>query len=191
MIDPVAMAELLRTINIIDKQWLVSINHGLVRPWLDQFMWLISTRALWICSALAWLAWAVLARRSRLAKQIIFAAAVLGLADFLAARFLKPYFERPRPCQALSYVRVVDGCAGYNGFPSNHAVNGMAVATVMIVVQGFKVGIAFLAISLAVGFSRVYLGVHYPGDIFAGFVFGAMVAAISLLLGRRIWQFLR
>jgi undecaprenyl-diphosphatase len=191
MIDTATFAEVLNTMELIDRQWLISINHGLVNPWLDRLMWLISSRGLWIGLAVGWLIWSLVARRPRLAKQIIFAAAVLGLSDFLAARFLKPHFERPRPCHALSYVRIVDGCAGYNGFPSNHAVNGMAVATVMVMVQGFKVGLAFLAIALSVGFSRIYLGVHYPGDILAGFAFGSVVAILALFLGRRVWQFLR
>jgi len=174
----------------IDKDWLIAVNHGSAQLWLDTVMPVISERFLWITLAIFWLVLAWYRRNFRLLKQIIFVAAVLGFADYFAAQWLKPYFGRPRPCHAHSFVRIVSGCAGYYGFPSNHAVNGMVVATLMLSLQGMKVGLMIFGMVLAVGFSRIYLGVHYPFDVLMGYFVGASVAIGFLLIGRSFFSFL-
>lgn len=67
--------------------------------------------------------------------------------------------------------------------PSNHAANGMATTTVIAVFASRFWFIAALVSTLIVGFTRVYLGVHFPGDVLSGFVFGMGygVAAIAIL----------
>lgn len=191
MSQSIGMSGLLSNIQEIDQKWLIAVNQGLAHPWMDPLMQLISSRELWLGLTAIWLAWSWYKRDLQLIKQIIFAAAILGLADYLAAQWLKPYFGRPRPCQALSFIRVVSGCSGFYGFPSNHAVNGMVVATIMLGLRSFKIGLMFVGIALSVGFSRMYLGVHYPFDILLGFLFGAAVATGALLFGRRFFPFLR
>ncbi|MFW7378248.1 MAG: phosphatase PAP2 family protein [Oligoflexus sp.] len=184
------MEEFIEIIRKVDVQWLTFVNHGLRHSWLDQAMILISERRFWITVTLFWLGLAVYKRNFRLVKHIFFAAAVLGLADFIAAQGLKPYFGRPRPCHTHSFVRIVQGCSGYFGFPSNHATNGMVVATIMIYLRSFSFGVFILMASIAVGFSRIYLGVHYPMDILFGFIFGSSVALLCIVIGQRFWRFL-
>ncbi len=88
---------------------------------------------------------------------------------------MKEFFERARPCNALSDVLTPLGCTGSYSFPSNHAINNFAAAAFFSkLFPKYKI-ILFVSASL-VAISRVYLGLHYPSDIIAG-------AAIGMIFG--------
>jgi len=90
-----------------------------------------------------------------------------------------------RPCHHQMDARRVGGiCGSEFGMPSNHAANGMATVVVLANFAPRAWTLVALAVVLITGYSRVYLGVHYPGDVAAGFAFGALLgAAVSALLG--------
>jgi undecaprenyl-diphosphatase len=122
-------------------------------------------------------------RRNMLGIRFIWLAlGALGLSDLFAYRVLKPFVARLRPCYEFTKsVRLVPvGCGSDYGFPSNHAANSMAIATIAICLLGRKTGGSIFLIALVIGFSRVYLGVHFPGDVICGFLVGA-AAALALL----------
>lgn len=90
-------------------------------------------------------------------------------------------FERPRPCYAealIHQMRIVkEGCGGPYGFFSGHASNAMAVAIFvgLMLIKRFKYLIYLLIIwALVMGYSRIYVGVHYPLDVLCGFLFGTL-----------------
>jgi 4-amino-4-deoxy-L-arabinose transferase-like glycosyltransferase len=105
----------------------------------------------------------------------------LMLADW-AGHMLKDVIERARPCRALEGVRLLVGCGKAHSMPSNHAV--VAFAFILPFFRMFKnrVRYLFLTVALLVGFSRVYVGVHYPSDVVAGAVLGIFIA-LSVLKG--------
>lgn len=102
----------------------------------------------------------------------------LGLSDFTAGQFLKKSVERARPFEVVE-LKTAQRCpaAGYS-FPSNHAVNMFAVALFASVFLPqwtvFFIGMAFL-----IGYTRVYCGVHYPSDVVAGALYGALLGFAS------------
>jgi undecaprenyl-diphosphatase len=94
---------------------------------------------------------------------------------------LKHTFERPRPCQIFEDVRLLVGCTSSFSFPSGHASNSFAVASIF----GYffrRASLPMFLIALFVGFSRIYVGVHYPSDVLAGAIWGGLIAIILLIL---------
>jgi len=88
-------------------------------------------------------------------------------------------FERPRPCHVevlMDKMRIVrEGCGGPYGFFSGHASNAMAVAIFvgLMLKDKFKYAIYLLVIwAMVMGYSRIYVGVHYPLDVLCGLIFG-------------------
>ena len=120
--------------------------------------------------ALIWKRYAVLA--------ITFAA--VAIADISAAG-LKLVFDRERPSSRYPEPRPLVHAPTDGSFPSGHAATSFAAATVLTFAWP-RWWPAFLLLALAIGFSRVYVGVHYPLDVVGGAVLGILVATALRLL---------
>ncbi|MCL4233688.1 MAG: phosphatase PAP2 family protein [Deltaproteobacteria bacterium] len=113
-------------------------------------------------------------------RAVIAALLAVALADLLAAQIVKPWVERLRPSIALEDVRLLVGKKSGFGFPSNHAANLAAAATaVALLARRFAWPIAALA--LFVGYTRVYVGVHYPLDVIGGYCVGVVAGTVAVL----------
>tara|TARA_B100001057_G_scaffold190984_1_gene191794 strand:- start:40 stop:585 length:546 start_codon:yes stop_codon:yes gene_type:complete len=108
-------------------------------------------------------------------KYIIFIILLIVFTDQLSV-FFKNFFERLRPCHDLDYgFRLVkEGCGGLYGFFSSHASNSFGIATFLyLTLNKYSSNLKYIFIwALFVSYSRIYVGVHYPMDIFVGIVFG-------------------
>lgn len=107
------------------------------------------------------------------------------VSDQLNSSILKEIFGRIRPCRALNGVRMLVDCGGGLSFPSSHAVNNFAGATVIVHFYRSQKWYWFSFAAL-VAISRPYVGVHYPSDIVAG----AMVGIFIGLAMVKIWKIL-
>jgi undecaprenyl-diphosphatase len=111
-----------------------------------------------------------------------------GAATFAAdsACFaLKDFVERTRPFVAhpeIDPLYVVHS----SSFPAGHAATAVAGATLLSYIAP-KGAFAFVLLAAAIGYSRVYVGVHYPGDVLVGVLVGAVVGCIAI----GIWCWLR
>ncbi len=169
--------------------WLFRLlNLHLVHPVTDELMvFLTNGRMSWPVFVLA--ALFMVARKGKNGFLILFLALLaVGLADFVASGMFKPLVQRIRPCFALDHVRLLIIQPHSYSFASSHAANSTAVATVTwiffhrgVLVEKLFTGTMIL-FALAVSFSRVYVGVHYPGDVFAGMVIGVFSAFLIYLL---------
>jgi undecaprenyl-diphosphatase len=99
---------------------------------------------------------------------------------------LKLWVQRPRPCHALEAVHLLVGCSTSNfSFPSSHAANATAQAAFF----GFAyrpVAIPLFVVAAVIGYSRVYVGVHYPADVVGGVLVGLMCAIVFIRLWREV-----
>jgi undecaprenyl-diphosphatase len=138
----------------------------------------------WLAAPAAALLWV---RRDgwRAVRVAAVAAVAIGAGDLLAYRVVKPLVARPRPTESGAPVVARAPINGRLGFPSNHAVNTAAAAAVLSVAYP-GASLAFTGAAALVGYSRVYVGAHYPGDVLAGFALGAGLGApwAWLMLGR-------
>jgi membrane-associated phospholipid phosphatase len=128
---------------------------------------------------------ALLMHRPRAAALDVLA--VVG-ADLLQLG-LKPLFDRPRPTVFPRLEQI-----GNAAYPSGHAIVSAALAIVVVTIcwrRPWRTAAACLAVAyvLAVGFSRIYLGVHYPSDVLAGWLLAAAwVAGLSAALVPGLWR---
>lgn len=162
-----------------------AVNSGLSGPLMDQVMLGVSSKWTWLAVGVVVVGYTLVRRHLRLLSFCILVGLAMGLSDGLAYQVLKPSLQRERPCHQLQDVRLVqDRCGSDFGFPSNHAANAMAVAVVAALAypRRWKILAAFFGSALLVGLSRVYLGVHFPGDVLAGFAFGAVVGGVAYQL---------
>ena len=104
----------------------------------------------------------------------------LGLTDAISAHILKPFFERIRPSHLnLDGINLLVSKGGKWSMPSNHAANIFSLATVLsYFYTSSKPPLYLLAIIIA--FSRVYVGVHFPGDVIVGGLIGYFIALTVL-----------
>jgi len=102
------------------------------------------------------------------------------LADQLSVHLFKNVFQRLRPShepELTGMVHLVRDYRGGNwGFVSSHAANTFAIATFLsLIFKNRKFWIILFSWCIIVSYTRIYLGVHYPGDIFGGALLGMVI----------------
>ncbi len=88
---------------------------------------------------------------------------------------LKNIFARPRPCDIDTAVTLLLSRPHGHSFPSGHSINSM-VAAVALFLNNKKIGIPAVIVATLIGFSRLYLFVHFPTDVLGGFAIAILVA---------------
>jgi 4-amino-4-deoxy-L-arabinose transferase-like glycosyltransferase/membrane-associated phospholipid phosphatase len=165
------------------------VNRSLTNPVFDKIMPLLSGSGVpWFIPLAVAVAVAVLCfgnARARLCALMIIL--VVALGDPLVINTIKHAVARPRPCLVLPDAIARLGCTETGSLPSAHAANWFAAA--LIAFLFYRRSLWFmLPLALAVSFSRVYNGVHYPGDVLAGAILGAGYAAALALTLEAAWQ---
>lgn len=125
---------------------------------------------------------------------MITALAMAGVNDILSSQLIKEFFDRPRPCRdetIAHQIRFIAKYCGMNGsFISSHASSHFAVATFIYftlrsITKWFALAFLWAA---GVCYAQVYVGVHYPFDVFCGAVFGIAIGfATAALYNKKIF----
>jgi undecaprenyl-diphosphatase len=119
--------------------------------------------------------------------MILFIVVVITLTDQTSVHLFKNVVQRLRPCHETSLEGLVhlvnNKCGGQFGFISSHAANSFGVAVlVSLWLRKWGYTAVMLSWAMLIAYSRVYLGVHYPGDVIAGAIWGAGCAWLVFYL---------
>jgi undecaprenyl-diphosphatase len=178
----------------IDKQLFVAIHQGLANGVFDVVLPLLREPLTWLPLYLLFAFLAVKKYKLQGLYIILATAVVVALCDRFSAGFMKPFFERLRPCHEpslASYIRGLIDCGGQYGFISSHATNhfGMAVMFTWFFKKISKMtwlSWAFYAWAGLISFAQVYVGKHYVGDVVVGMLCGILLGKLILTIFTKI-----
>lgn len=123
--------------------------------------------------------------RKKFGIPVIITLGVSYIINFI----LKNIFSRPRP----NILRLINETS--YSFPSGHSMINAAIYTILILillkkydnrVKGLVISILFIILFVLIGLSRIYLGVHYLGDVLAGWILGVLVAYVVYIIMNKI-----
>ena len=173
--------------------WLLLLLNSWHCAWADNFMMVVSSRFAWIPFYASFLF--VMFRNYpvlTVVKCLAVIATIILLCDQTASGLIKPLAERMRPSNPdnpiAPMVNIVKGYrGGPYGFPSSHAANSWGMAFfAMYLVRSAKLNTMLMLWAAVLSYSRVYMGVHYPGDIIVGTLIGFCYASLCYALLYRI-----
>ena len=178
----------------IDARLMLIVN-GAHSPFFDAVMWCISGRWIWV-PFYAVLAYLLFRRMSwkRASICLVTIGLIILAADQTCATLIRPEIGRLRPANLnnplSSFVHVVNGYRGGRyGFPSCHAANTFALAVFMSLVIRHKwFTVMMFSWAFVVSYSRMYLGVHYFGDLFCGATIGSLFAVLFYYLQNYLFK---
>ncbi|MCK5838663.1 MAG: phosphatase PAP2 family protein [Bacteroidales bacterium] len=171
-----------------DKELFLFLNSHHNSFW-DFVMWWMSNKLVWIPVYAYFIYLIIKSYKKKSLIIIIFVALLITLTDQVSVHLFKEVFLRLRPCHdpsLASFVHIVnDKCGGQFGFVSSHAANYFGIALFMILFFGRKVrNFSWLVLLwvAGIGYSRIYLGVHFPGDVIGGALLGSFFGYVMARL---------
>ena len=165
-------------LNVLEAEAMVRLQQFIRTPWLDKAM-TVYTR-LNDSGALVIAICGVLLLPKKYRDVGVRAAFALSLETIVVNFLLKPLVGRTRPFIVNDAIEVLTRTPHDFSFPSGHTGSMVAVCAVILFCMDKKYGIIAIMAALLMAFSRVYVGVHYPTDVFASIVLGLVIAVFAV-----------
>jgi membrane-associated phospholipid phosphatase len=152
--------------------------------WVDSFMWLATQFGNMLAAFVVAFLFFLLDYR-RLAIEIIFGTLTL----WLLVEIIKALTERKRPFLTIENARVIGWRETGESFPSGHTSQTFFLTTLIVLCFSFGpvINVTLYAVAVLVGFTRIYVGAHYPRDVFGGAVLGSIWGILSAFMDPSWW----
>lgn len=169
---------------LVADQTLMLFFNGMHNAFFDKVMWVISSKYFWVPFYVL-LAFYFVRRLGwrRALVCILLIGLVVTLVDQTCSHLIRPIVQRMRPSNPdnplSQYIHIVNVYRGGRfGFPSCHAANCFSLAILTAVFMRVRwLTATMFAWAVTVSYSRIYLGVHYPGDLLSGFLVASVYAS--------------
>lgn len=167
--------------------WLFEIiNIQMSSPFLDVFFHPLSNKWLIRFAVVFFMFMFFSLGTPRLRWVIVLCGAALLTTDMTVV-ILKEVFSRVRPCESFEGAIVMAGCSDSYGFPSRHTADIFSMAVFLSAIYSSR-SIWFMSIAVYLGFSRIYLGMHYPFDVMAGIFVGSVIGVLFLWVDNAYYE---
>ncbi len=162
----------------LDQQLFLFLN-SFNSPFFDQVMHAISGKLIWVPLYLAILIYLGITYKRKFLIILLFIIIAATFSDQFSV-IIKNLVQRLRPClepELNGMVHLFRGeCGGKYSFVSSHATNSFDVALLsLLFIRKRWYTISIIIWAAVIGYSRIYLGVHYPGDVICGSILGALI----------------
>ena len=186
---------MIETLSTLDHDLFLVMNSWHA-TWLNPIMVFFSSQIVWVplIALLVFIAFKELDKKS-FALFLLFMILTIIASDVTSSYVLKNVVQRLRPCRLPEIKAIYNDfgqkCGGRFGFVSSHAANSICILVFSLLalkIKSMKFHLLWL-LPLIVCFSRIYLGVHYPGDILGGLLVGSFWGAALgwSFVSRRSW----
>lgn len=162
------------------------INGTLANPVTDSFMPFITEGRHWTIFYVIMGLYLLIKGGVKGRTAVILAIVLIFMTD-QGSNVIKEFFQRVRPCNTLSGVHLLVNCSGSFSFVSNHAANNLGEAYLLSRIYP-HMAIPIYVIAGIVAISRVFCGVHYPGDVLGGAIYGTLCALLLLYIYSLIFK---
>ncbi|MGB5024424.1 MAG: phosphatase PAP2 family protein [Saprospiraceae bacterium] len=181
---------MIKYLNHLDHELFEWIQLYMRSSMLDPFFLAFRDKNFWIPLYVFLISWVSFNFGKNTWKVFVLCIMTVIITDQMNSSVFKKYFQRDRPCNELyfkdQFVSALP-CSGGYSFPSSHATNHMGVAVMIFLICGRLLGRLkwlFIFWALLIGFSQIYVGVHFPIDVLVGWLEGAFWALSLFLLSQ-------
>jgi membrane-associated phospholipid phosphatase len=163
----------------LDSWVFLLLNQYSYPKWLDRFMWFATQLGNMLAAFILAFLFFLLNYR-HLAIEIIIGTLTL----WLFVEIIKVLSDRDRPFLTHENARIIGWREKGDSFPSGHTSQIFFLTTLLALrfTLGIGASLALYAVAVLVGFSRIYVGAHYPRDVFGGAVLGSIWGILAMLM---------